>query len=80
MVGEPCILMLQGFDAEELCRNVERFGVTTIMLAPPILLTLSLHPGELSVLILFSVLSLLACVPPADDGWVFFFGGGAALL
>lgn len=47
MVGEPCILMLQGFNAEDMCRNVERFGVTTIMLAPPILLTLSLHPGEL---------------------------------
>ncbi|KAL9713251.1 hypothetical protein Ac2012v2_004491 [Leucoagaricus gongylophorus] len=45
MAGQPCVLMLHGFDAEGLCRNVERFGVTTIMLAPPIILTLSLHPG-----------------------------------
>ncbi|KAJ3570650.1 hypothetical protein NP233_g4267 [Leucocoprinus birnbaumii] len=45
MAGQSCVLMLQGFDAEMLCRNVERFGVTTIMLAPPIILTLSLHPG-----------------------------------
>lgn len=45
MAGQSCVLMLHGFDAEGLCRNVERFGVTTIMLAPPIILTLSLHPG-----------------------------------
>lgn len=47
MAGQPCVLMLHCFDAEGLCRNVERFGVTTIMLAPPIILTLSLHPGTL---------------------------------
>lgn len=48
MSGQPCVLMLRGFDAEGLCRNIERFGVTTIMLAPPIILTLSLHPGACS--------------------------------
>ncbi|KXN81855.1 Putative acyl-coenzyme A synthetase [Leucoagaricus sp. SymC.cos] len=45
MAGQSCILMLRGFDAEGVCLNVERYGVTTIMLAPPIILTLSLHPG-----------------------------------
>jgi hypothetical protein len=47
MAGQSCVLMLRGFDAEGLCHNVERFGVTTIMLAPPIILTLSLHPGKI---------------------------------
>jgi 4-coumarate--CoA ligase len=45
MGGQPVVCMLQGFDAEGFCRNVERFGVSLLMLAPPIILTLSLYPG-----------------------------------
>ncbi|EKM79749.1 hypothetical protein AGABI1DRAFT_119847 [Agaricus bisporus var. burnettii JB137-S8] len=44
MGGQPVVCMFQGFDAESFCRNVERFKVTLLMLAPPIILTLSLYP------------------------------------
>lgn len=46
MGGQPVVCMFQGFDAESFCRNVERFKVTLLMLAPPIILTLSLYPSK----------------------------------
>ena len=44
MVGSPVVIMPQ-FELEALCRNIEKYKVTVLMIVPPVCLAMVHHPG-----------------------------------
>ena len=47
MRGRPLVMLNDGFEPDRFCKAIEDHKVTTLMLVPPILLTLSRHAGNL---------------------------------
>ncbi|KIJ98514.1 hypothetical protein K443DRAFT_103820 [Laccaria amethystina LaAM-08-1] len=43
MRGRPLVMLNEGFEPDRFCKAIEDYKVTTLMLVPPILLTLSTH-------------------------------------
>ncbi|TFK33289.1 AMP binding protein [Crucibulum laeve] len=43
--NRPLVMMNDGFEAETFCKTVQQYKITTVMLVPPIMLTLSTHPA-----------------------------------
>ena len=50
MRGRPLVMLNDGFEPDRFCKAIEDYKVTTLMLVPPILLNLSTHAGNLSLL------------------------------
>ena len=46
MRGRPLVMLNDGFEPDRFCKAIEDYKVTTLMLVPPILLTLSTHAGN----------------------------------